>query len=73
MYRIIWDDNGLSPPGHFQNLNSVDNRPVTIDADKYELETIGGYLVINFFKEDVLITTLFRTPVAVVPVADIQE
>jgi hypothetical protein len=70
MYRIIWN-----PDYEFAGYrnNPADPRPQEVNADRYELETVGGYLTINFFKEDRPVMALFNLPVAVVAVADIQE
>lgn len=73
MYRIIWNDNGLDAPGHFRNGNLIDNRPTEIDADDYEFEHFGGYLVVKFTKEGRSVGALMNLPVAIIPVANIQE
>ena len=70
MYRIIWNPD--YEYAGYRN-NPTDTRPTEVDADRYELATHGGYLTINFFKDDNPVMALFNLPVAVVAVADIQE
>lgn len=70
MYRIIWNDNGLDPVGHFRNGNPVDNRPTNIDADGYEFLQVGGYLIVNFTKEGRSVGALVNLPVAILPIEE---
>lgn len=79
MYRIIWNENGygMDSPVYRNTPNPSDQRPTSVDADRYEVSINDNPNIyvntVTFYREDQQVLTLFQLPVAVENVAILPQ